>query len=160
MIWKYYIPHIWEEERTVWEDVYLLPAEQNYDGEALWLTVDALGFYEAEERVAAEHQLKGEAYWIDEAEMLVRAEDFSLAELLAWTQIWLQANGLDVTELVEGTAAEFRGKLTEYDLVETALARAEDEDETVHADPDTFSAIAPDAETGHKYKLVMPLCNA
>jgi hypothetical protein len=43
MNWKYFIPHIWERDREIWEDVYLLPIDGHYNEEALWLTIDALG---------------------------------------------------------------------------------------------------------------------
>src|SRR5690349_987394 len=45
MKWKYHIPHKWEsaEIRHVWEDVWLMPADPEYSGKSLWITVDALG---------------------------------------------------------------------------------------------------------------------
>ena len=43
MNWKYYCPRTWDEPRQVWEDVYLLPDDPSYKGEAIHLTVDAFG---------------------------------------------------------------------------------------------------------------------
>ena len=46
-------------------------------------------------------------YMIDEADMTVRAEDFSKEELLEWVQVWLVESGFEVSELVEGTLEDF-----------------------------------------------------
>ena len=126
MKWKYYIPHVWHTERTTWENVYLLPDSAAYDGRAIWLTVDALGFFEdtlggseeEQNRVQAERKLGDREYWIEGTDMIVRASDFTQAELLSWVRVWLQDNGLRVTNLVEASAKEFRGRAFHADWVE------------------------------------------
>lgn len=116
MKWKYYIPHIWESERTTWEDVYLLPDYPGYDGNSIWLTVDAiLGLLankdlddEEKATLSERCQQMGERqYVIDEADMTVKAEDFSKEELLGWVRVWLEESGFEVKELVEGTLEDF-----------------------------------------------------
>jgi hypothetical protein len=43
MKWKYYMPAEWNpNERHTWEDIWLLPDDENYDGGSVWLTVDSL----------------------------------------------------------------------------------------------------------------------
>ncbi|MFN8490202.1 MAG: hypothetical protein U0350_21625 [Caldilineaceae bacterium] len=152
MIWKYYIPHLWEQEREVWEDIYLLPDDAAYTGDAIWLTVDALGFYEAEERRAAEEKLGGAAYWIEGADMLVATEDFTRAELLDWLQLWFEQHDIPLTELVESDYSAFQGRVPDLDA---AFAAVRGETDTVQVDPDSFTELSPVAETGHKYKIMM-----
>jgi hypothetical protein len=157
MIWKYYIPHIWEADRTVWEDVYLLPDHPSYTDQALWLTIDALGYYEGSERDEAESRLGHQSYLIDDTDMLVCTEDFSKLELLNWVGIWLEEKGLLFTTLEEGTAKEFRGRTAVDEALQTVYAEMEDNEMTnVHIHPDTFAEIPADTNTGHKYKLVFP----
>lgn len=44
MRWKYHIPHVWKspEDRTVWEDVYLMPEDGSMKGKSIWFTLNAL----------------------------------------------------------------------------------------------------------------------
>jgi hypothetical protein len=115
MNWKYYIPHIWDSPRTVWEDVWLLPDDLTYSDQSLWLTVDALGDAsdpshgdEREEfqREALE-KLGDQDYWIEAGEMIVRTRDFTKEELLEYVSIWLRETGLPVTALVEAPREDF-----------------------------------------------------
>ncbi|MBD2596396.1 hypothetical protein H6G74_18965 [Nostoc spongiaeforme FACHB-130] len=125
MNWKYYIPHIWEQERQIWEDVYLLPDYGSYNGEALWLTIDALGnpnnledesdFDEFEKKLLK--KLGDNSYLIDGTEIVVRTEDFSKAELLEWVQLWLQQQGFSVSGLFEASAEDFQGKAFHVDFL-------------------------------------------
>jgi hypothetical protein len=118
MRWKYYIPHLWEAERQVWEDVYLLPANDAYDKPALWLTIDGLGDAAKPEHGSERPEFQADAlrklgdlpYFIDGTDMVVRMDDFSMTELLDWVRVWLRENGLPVTALVEGSVEEFKGK--------------------------------------------------
>lgn len=95
MNWKYHIPHVWDSPRVVWEDIWLLPDDPNYEGESIWLTVDALGDTasptqdpkRAEFQKEALKKLGDRQYWIDSANMIVRAKDFTKAELLRWVKV-------------------------------------------------------------------------
>jgi len=131
MDWKYFIPHVWEQKRQVWEDVYLLPIDDHYNGQALWLTIDALGNVEIHEhgsdranfRDDALRKLGDRPFHIEGTDMLIRAEDFSLAELLDWARVWLRENGLPVIRLIEGTTEDFRGKAFHVDLLSKSQYR-------------------------------------
>ena len=125
MDWKYFIPHVWEHERQIWEDVYLLPLDGRYNGQALWLTVDALGNVEilehgsdrAEFQSKAQQKLGDRPFHIDGTDMLICSEDFSKAELLDWVRVWLRENGVPVARRIEGTPEDFRGKAFHVDLL-------------------------------------------
>jgi hypothetical protein len=117
MNWKYYIPHVWDTPRTVWEDIYLLPDVPDPEPQSIWLTIDALGdaadlahgSERAEFQRIALARLGDREFWIDGAEMIVRARDFSQEELLGWARVWLTEQGLPVAELVETPVAAFAG---------------------------------------------------
>jgi hypothetical protein len=125
MDWKYFIPHVWERERQVWEDVYLLPLDGSDHSQALWLTVDAIGNPEipehgldwAEFQSEALQKLGDRPFHIEGTDMLIRAIDFSKAELLDWVRVWLRENGRPVAGLIEGTTEDFRGKAFHADLL-------------------------------------------
>ncbi len=109
MRWRFFIPHHWEHDCAVWEDVYLLPDVKAWKGESIWLTVDSLGVCENdEERDKALNDLDGREFTLDRTNMLVAAEDFSKDELIEWVKKWLIANSLPVTELAESSRNEFK----------------------------------------------------
>jgi hypothetical protein len=117
MNWKYYVPHVWDTPRTVWEDIYLLPDVPDPEPKSIWLTVDALGDIadpahdsdREEFQRTALAKLGDREYWIEGAEMIVRARDFSQEELLGWVRIWLAEQGLPVADLVEAPLEAFVG---------------------------------------------------
>lgn len=123
MDWKYYIPHLWDREREVWEDIYLLPVEDiGYDGKALWLTINALGDVDsvserAEMQAEFLNQLGDRDYYIDGTEMIVKAIDLSKMELLEWVRVWLREHRLPISNLIEAPVEEFRHKAMYADLV-------------------------------------------
>jgi hypothetical protein len=155
MIWRYYIPHLWEQERQAWEDVYLLPDNKEYDADAIWLTIDAVGFYDEQQRLEAEQKLGGRAYHIDGTDMIVQAEDFTKPELLEWVSLWLAQHDLPVTALVESEYEAFQGRVPDLDSAFAAFEQVKAADERVQVDPDTCETIGPATQTGHPYKLVM-----
>ena len=126
MDWKYFIPHIWDREREVWEDVYLLPVDSDYDGEALCLTVDAFGNTDIAEhgsdraifQVEALQKLGDKPFYMDDSSLLIRDEDFTKQELLAWVRVWLQELGFTVTSLIEGSRDEFRDRAFHVDCMD------------------------------------------
>jgi hypothetical protein len=128
MRWKYYIPHRWDspEERTTWEDIYLMLEDSAAVHGSLWLTVDsgmtdrdveeAAG--EWSERLGESDQahLMGRWLKVDDCEfiitpdldMWIRQEDFNLHELLEWARLFLRGfMGDREPVLVEGTFEEF-----------------------------------------------------
>ena len=117
MKWKYHLPHEWDRPRAVWEDVYLKPDVLDYEGPSLWLTVDALGDASdpshgsdrAEFIREALEKLGDNDHFIDGADMIVRARDFTREELLGWVTVWLEHEGFSVSRLVPAELGEFAG---------------------------------------------------
>jgi hypothetical protein len=115
MNWKYHIPHMWDDDRQVWEDFYLLPCHPNYSGESFWLTILALGDGSERFLIRGEtferklKELEGKAYIINGTDMVVRGMGFSKVEFLKWVKVWLEENGFDVEELVEAPLEDFAG---------------------------------------------------
>jgi len=123
MKWKYHIPHAWDppSQRMGWADVWLLPEDPTYDGESVWLTIDALSggaddMNPGEFRHEALLKLGDRDFWIrtgDESstvkdcDMIVRAEDFDQTEFLSWVQKWIEAQGWPFSGLVAGGFKEY-----------------------------------------------------
>ena len=129
--WKYCFPHVWDSPRQVWEDVYLLPDSDSYTGPGFFLTVDALGNADnpahgtdrAEFQKEALAKLGTAEYFIDEGEMIVRREDFTKKELLAWVRVWLEHHGLSVRGLREAPSSEFVGAIDHDTLIAKIRSR-------------------------------------
>jgi len=128
MRWKYYIPHRWDspEDRTTWEDVYLMLEAGSAVRDSLWLTVDAGMTDQNVEEAAGEWSeqlaesghadLMGRWLQVDDREfiitpvldMWIRQEDFNMHELLDWVRLFLTGFFRDPDPvLVEGTFEEF-----------------------------------------------------
>jgi hypothetical protein len=123
MKWKYHIPHTWEppSQRMGWADVWLLPDDPAYDGDSVWLTIDALGggaddMEPGEFRREALEKLGGRDFWIKTADdassakdcdMIVRAENFDRAEFLVWVQKWIESQGWQFSSLLQAPFEEF-----------------------------------------------------
>ena len=91
-----------------------MPDDPKYQEASIWLTISALGGkpeteYDAEERAENLKRLGPNDYWIQGADMLVRATDFDLGEFLGWVRVWLLHMGLEGAELIAGSAEEFAG---------------------------------------------------
>jgi hypothetical protein len=151
MIWYYYIPHLWEEERVVWEDVYLM-ADINPEHKqlwididkglpSLWLTVDGLAseefhdqddeFLDETEKEDLEHC--GVVIRLDTGDMIVNTQDFNKKELLEWAKLYLQVRGHTVNEMKEGTYRMFQGSNPHAVAIEEAIKikkEFEEQDET------------------------------
>ena len=108
---KYFIPSEWNQnEKRLWEDIWLLPDDKSYGGESIWLTIDSLTFaveYLSEE-AAQMSKVQAGGFYIDGTNMLVGVNDFSREELLYWVAVWLKEADFMVTELIEGTNEEFK----------------------------------------------------
>jgi hypothetical protein len=134
MNWKYYIPHVWEspEQRTIWEDVWLLPEDVSNDGKSYWFTLNALsssaagidreythdpddplcGFAGSERYREVNVRLLGDKdYFITPLlDMVARVDDFNLSELLDWTTVFIKDHfGDPAPSLVEGSYEDFAG---------------------------------------------------
>jgi hypothetical protein len=131
MKWFYYIPHTWDspEERTVWEDVWLMPEamRENEDKVSVWLTVDALGNMPPEDDPEEMeiyrgwlNRLENAEYFIDRdnRQMVVSAGDFNMKEFLEYAKIFLRDvfNEEDI-ELVEGAYEDFEGTNQHADVL-------------------------------------------
>ena len=119
MNWKYFIGSEWVSERATWEDVHLLPDDPDYDGEALWLTVEALGCAYDESTLSKMHELlSGREFYCHETDMIVASEDFSMGELLDWVKKWFSDNGIQAEGFIQGTFEEFRNKNNELRVLD------------------------------------------
>jgi hypothetical protein len=126
MKWKYYIPAVWNpNERHTWEDVWLLPDDQDYQGGSVWLTIDSLTS-DTEFRTQEDlppRQIPAEGFAINGTDMVVGVSDFSEEDLLHWVEVWLKESGLPVSELVEGTFEEFKDSNDEARAVSQAIEK-------------------------------------
>jgi hypothetical protein len=52
-----------------------------------------------------------------DADLVVRARDFTKPEFLGWVEVWLRAKGLKVTELVHAPQSDFAGTHAHADLL-------------------------------------------
>jgi len=123
MKWKYYIPAEWKpDERHTWEDVWLLPGDENYRGESVWLTIDSLT--SATEFLDEGHQhsqLQPGEFSIDGGDMIVGVNDFSKNEFLDWVEVWLRESGFVDSELLEASYEDFKDSNPEARAVSQAL---------------------------------------
>jgi hypothetical protein len=128
MRWKYYIPAEWKpDERQTWEDVWLLPDDETYDGDSIWLTIDSLTSaveYLSEEEIKSSEVHAGD-FHIAGTDMLVGVKDFSREEILDWTKVWLSESGFSVTGLIEGTYEDFEGTNAEARAIAQAKEKLE-----------------------------------
>jgi hypothetical protein len=150
MRWKYYIPSHWTspDDRTSWEDVWLLPEDGRDEGQSCWFTLHALpsaaAGLEREYPDDPEDPLGGSGdsprfremnlellgdrdYLVTPTlDMIARIEDFNLEELLKWTALFIQIQfGDPEPELVRGDRAEFAGSnrmAREIERIEEAIA--------------------------------------
>jgi len=121
---KYYIPAEWNpDERHTWEDVWVMPDDENYEGESIWLTVDSLTsaaeYLQEEERPVPQVEIG--QFSIDSADILVGAKDFSKEELLHWVEVWLKESGFSVSELIEATFEDLKNTNDEARATAQAL---------------------------------------
>src|ERR1700694_1901823 len=113
---KYYIPHVWNVPRTLWEDIWLMPENKHDFERSIWLTIDALGdtsaTTERPDRIKFQEmaltKLGSSEFWIEGTDMIVRTNDFNREEFLSWARVWLVTTGFEVTELIEGSFTEFK----------------------------------------------------
>jgi hypothetical protein len=95
--------------------------DPTYDGESVWLTIDALSggaddMHPGEFRGEALQKLGDNVFWIrtgddrsivKDCDMIVRAEDFDKTEFLRWVQKWIEVQGFQFSGLVEADFKEF-----------------------------------------------------
>lgn len=51
-------------------------------------------------------------------DMIVRAMDFDMEELLGWVKVWIEGTGLQVDELIRSPVEDFRGRCAQVDFIE------------------------------------------
>lgn len=160
MNWKYYIPHVWDspEDRTVWEDVWLLPEDGSNGGKSYWFTLNALTFGAAGIDGEYPHDpddplggfggsqlvremnlrlLEDRDYFITPLlDMVARVDDFNLHELLEWTKLLIRVHfGDPEPELVEGDLEDFSGsnsQVSEIGRISAAFAAGIPEEEIIN----------------------------
>jgi hypothetical protein len=160
MKWKYYIPHVWDspEDRTLWEDVWLLAQDGSKRGKPYWFTLNALSFMadgiDGEYPQDPDDPLGGlggsqlvremnlrllgdKDYFITPVlDMVARVEDFNMHELLEWTRILIRVHlGDPEPELVKGDFEDFNGAhshVSEICRISQALAAGIPEDEIIN----------------------------
>jgi hypothetical protein len=168
MKWKCHIPHEWDspEQRTQWEDVYLLPEDGRNDGNSYWFTLHALmsqpagieGGYPQDpddplcgfggSQLVREMNLRllgDKDYFITPTlDMVARVDDFDLHELLEWTKLFIRVHfGDPEPELVKGDGDDFAGSnrhAREIGRIGEAFAAGVPEEEIIDyrpRDPDT-----------------------
>ncbi len=119
MKWRYYFPHVWEQPRTCWEDVWLRPDDPVFPGLAYFITVESFGYLAAQEDAELSEELErlraetGTKLWArfyagsaERLEVRARAEDFSWEELVEWTRLFLQSQGREVDGLEKMAEAD------------------------------------------------------
>ena len=123
MKWKYFIAHVWHEERTTWEDIYLMP-EDIAPKQALWLSVNSrifLGQPDSKSEKLNEwtrnilSKLEHQSYVMDteiDGEMYINLPDFNQSELLEYSKVYLNDLGFEVSELIEGSYEEFEKEIS------------------------------------------------
>jgi DNA-binding transcriptional regulator YiaG len=117
MKWKYYIPHVWDDERYSWEDFWLRPCDPDFSGKNIILTIETLGdgswrdWLRREDYEDRLRQIQDKEYDISGDDMIVRGVAFSKEEFLKWVKIWLSDNDFDVDELVEAPFEDFKTTL-------------------------------------------------
>lgn len=125
---RYRFAHEWESPRSIWEDVYLLVDEPRFAGPGIHLTVVGVGDarVDAEDRSAAVERLAGREYVIDReaGDMYVHTDDFTKAELLEWTRVFLEDIGVSADQLVEAPLSFFVGRIAHADFVEALVKRS------------------------------------
>lgn len=164
MRWRYFIPHRWTspENRTRWEDVWLLPEDGGEGGKSYWFTLNALTFGAAgvdeEYPVDPDDPLSifGGGHLVREMnlrllgdrdhfvtrtlDMVARVDDFNLRELLEWTTIFIREHfGDPAPELIEGRREDFDGsnaQAREIGRIAEAYAAGVPEDEIINYRPD------------------------
>ena len=124
MRWKYFIPHIWDQPLSFWEDIWLWPEDHEIKGNMgnkINLTIDALGHLSyiygqgGDDGLQFTNRLKtdNQAYWIwpypegeawtDEVSMIVNADEISIEDVIRCAKIYLKHMGYAVANLREAS---------------------------------------------------------
>lgn len=119
MKWRYYFPHVWDDPRQGWEDVWLRPGDPSFFGVAYFITVESfrcLAAHDADaESIDLYQQLRADTQtnlWVHPYDgsavrlaVRVRAETFSRQELVEWTRLFLLQQG-HVVDALEAMSAD------------------------------------------------------
>jgi hypothetical protein len=118
--WKYWIHHAWPEERTQWAEAFVRPEDPTYTGDSLWVTIDCVETAQGKTNSALDEESENLRQWLGDrpyrvaangeagdADLVVKARDFTRSEFLGWVEVWLRAKGFAVTELVHAPLSDF-----------------------------------------------------
>jgi hypothetical protein len=133
MTWKYWIMHEWAEGvRFQCGELFVLPDEQSYEGQALWLTIDCvpkvrddqnswrwhlseeeqIEWYETARAKLGDAQqcLIAEEDGLGDSDMLVAAASFTREEFIEWVLVWFREQGIRAHRLVSASLEDFTGR--------------------------------------------------
>lgn len=146
MNWKYYMMHVWPKgERWTWAEVFILPDDPAYEGEALWLTIDCVGAsppgsdhaHDIDWHIRAlaklgesSHAIVSKADDLGDSDMIVAANDFSVDEFLGWVKVWIKEQAIEISKLIPAPLEDFIGRHRHADLLHSltkSKKRPEDE---------------------------------
>jgi hypothetical protein len=142
MNWKYYIMHSFKDDwRMKWAELYIIPDDPSYNGEALWVTIDCIGEsprHKGEDEVKFHKEAKkllGDADYrvceedeMGDSDMLINAEDFSKDEFLEYVKIWIKKNGFQITDLISAPVEDFSGRGDNADAINEIIKNYGDEE--------------------------------
>jgi hypothetical protein len=139
MKWRYYIHHEWPDgERRKWAELFILPDDSSYDGEALWVTIDCVGeapgddsdedtikrYQKAQKKLGdSSYCIITEADDMGDTNMIVAASNFSKDEFLEWVKVWIKAQGLPVSELISAPLEQFIGRHQHADFLHALIKK-------------------------------------
>jgi hypothetical protein len=107
MQWKYFFPDPWTSPtaRVAFEDVHLISPQPKGGRSLFVLTIEGLRSFTGGTRDEKLELLGSAGYHISDAmEMLVRQDDFNMAEMLEWIRVFIRARlGDNDPLLVEAT---------------------------------------------------------
>ena len=113
MRWRYYIPHV-DDDEAIWEDIYLYPEDGRLDRPAYMLTIDAVdertfeahGMTRTELEKLLDGPLHDADYFINGSLVTLRAPHFDRSAVLKYAKVWLEHLGHPCQGFVEATFDE------------------------------------------------------
>jgi len=136
MNWKYWIMHKWTDERIRWGEAFILPEDTEYDGDALWITIDCIGtpddhvghqeiawYEEAKTKLGSKPYCLCYSDELGDTDLLVNARDFTKGEFLYWIKVWLLEQGINADKLISASLDDFLGRHEHADFMYRIIQR-------------------------------------